>query len=143
VITSKLPRPIPIPTVCADKQSTDWFHAIARTLKWNERERQKSFVVVEESPAKTQGQTPLDISRVSLQDLVKEDSEDKRHHSEADDHDGEEKFDIDDSNTDGASEPSSEAEVKDNAQAVQAKAQNAAASLCATASDRQVFWQRD
>ncbi|KDQ57717.1 hypothetical protein JAAARDRAFT_130629, partial [Jaapia argillacea MUCL 33604] len=39
----------PFPTVCADKQSTDWFHAISRTLKWNERERQKSFVVVEES----------------------------------------------------------------------------------------------
>jgi len=42
----------PFPTVCADKQSTDWFHAISRTLKWNERERQKSFVVVEEGPAK-------------------------------------------------------------------------------------------
>ena len=40
----------PFPTVCADKQSTDWFHAISRTLKWNERERQKSFVVVEEGP---------------------------------------------------------------------------------------------
>ncbi|EGG08099.1 uncharacterized protein MELLADRAFT_35211, partial [Melampsora larici-populina 98AG31] len=33
----------PFPTVCADNQSTDWFHAISRTLKWNERERQKSF----------------------------------------------------------------------------------------------------
>src|SRR6266436_5116810 len=41
----------PFPTVCADKQSTDWFDAISRTLKWNERERQKSFVVVEEGPA--------------------------------------------------------------------------------------------
>ncbi|KAF5351997.1 hypothetical protein D9756_007404 [Leucocoprinus leucothites] len=40
----------PFPTVCADNQSTDWFHAISRTLKWNERERQKSFVVVEENP---------------------------------------------------------------------------------------------
>ncbi|KAG2045767.1 ATP-NAD kinase [Suillus hirtellus] len=40
----------PFPTVCTDKQSTDWFHAISRTLKWNERERQKSFVVVEEGP---------------------------------------------------------------------------------------------
>jgi NAD+ kinase len=38
----------PFPTVSADKQSTDWFHSIARTLKWNERQRQKSFVVVEE-----------------------------------------------------------------------------------------------
>jgi len=42
----------PFPTVCADNQSTDWFHAISRTLKWNERERQKSFVVVEEGPSK-------------------------------------------------------------------------------------------
>lgn len=42
----------PFPTVCADKQSTDWFHAISRTLKWNERERQKSFVLVEEGPEK-------------------------------------------------------------------------------------------
>ena len=31
----------PFPTVCANKQSTDWFHAISRTLRWNERERQK------------------------------------------------------------------------------------------------------
>ncbi|KAH8924277.1 ATP-NAD kinase [Atractiella rhizophila] len=42
----------PFPTVCADKQSTDWFHAISRTLKWNERQRQKSFVVVEEGRKK-------------------------------------------------------------------------------------------
>lgn len=39
----------PFPTVCADKQSTDWFQAITRTLKWNERQRQKSFVVVEQA----------------------------------------------------------------------------------------------
>ena len=38
----------PFPTVCADKASTDWFNAISRTLRWNEREKQKSFVVVEE-----------------------------------------------------------------------------------------------
>jgi NAD+ kinase len=41
----------PFPTVCADRSSTDWFSSISRTLKWNERERQKSFVVVEESLA--------------------------------------------------------------------------------------------
>jgi NAD+ kinase len=41
----------PFPTVCADRSSTDWFQSISRTLKWNERERQKSFVVVEENPA--------------------------------------------------------------------------------------------
>jgi NAD+ kinase len=38
----------PFPTVCGTSQSIDWFHAISRTLKWNERERQKSFVVIEE-----------------------------------------------------------------------------------------------
>ncbi|KAG2093758.1 ATP-NAD kinase-like domain-containing protein [Suillus discolor] len=42
----------PFPTVCVDKQLTDWFHAISRTLKWNGRERQKSFVVVEEGPSR-------------------------------------------------------------------------------------------
>ena len=42
----------PFPTVCAHSQSVDLFHSISRTLKWNERERQKSFVVVEEGPAK-------------------------------------------------------------------------------------------
>lgn len=39
----------PFPTVCADKASTDWFSSISRTLRWNEREKQKSFVVVEEA----------------------------------------------------------------------------------------------
>lgn len=38
----------PFPTVCAENQSKDWFSSISRTLKWNERQRQKSFVVVEE-----------------------------------------------------------------------------------------------
>lgn len=39
----------PFPTVCADKASTDWFSSISRTLRWNEREKQKFFVVVEEA----------------------------------------------------------------------------------------------
>ncbi|KAI5477188.1 NAD+ kinase [Pseudohyphozyma bogoriensis] len=42
----------PFPTVCADTQSTDWFNSIARTLKWNERQRQKSFVILEEGKQK-------------------------------------------------------------------------------------------
>lgn len=48
----------PFPTVCADKQSTDWFHAIQRTLRWNEREKQKSFVVIEEPRAPKPLQPP-------------------------------------------------------------------------------------
>lgn len=73
----------PFPTVCADKQSTDWFHAISRTLKWNERERQKSFVVVEESPTKER--QPRRQKNGADEDEVSDDSEEE-----------EEKFDIDD-----------------------------------------------
>ncbi|KAJ9111407.1 hypothetical protein QFC19_001176 [Naganishia cerealis] len=42
----------PFPTVCDEERSVDWFHSISRTLRWNEREKQKSFVVVEEDRAK-------------------------------------------------------------------------------------------
>ncbi|KZT56181.1 ATP-NAD kinase [Calocera cornea HHB12733] len=96
----------PFPTVCADKQSTDWFHAISRTLKWNERERQKSFVVVEEAadtrsgkrsgPAKENGETaklPIPVvSQPPRTASVREEEED--------DDDG--VFDIDDSSGDKA-----------------------------------------
>ena len=43
----------PFPTVCNETQSVDWFKSISRTLKWNERQRQKSFVVVEEGRSKS------------------------------------------------------------------------------------------
>jgi NAD+ kinase len=94
----------PIPTVCADKQSTDWFHAISRTLKWNERERQKSFVVVEEGPAKEQHErhqrkNPPD-STVSASKGDEEDEEDEV--PDGDDSDEEEKFDIDDLSSDNS-----------------------------------------
>ncbi|GAA6014963.1 hypothetical protein JCM11491_002374 [Sporobolomyces phaffii] len=49
--------PYPFPTVCADKQSTDWFGSIQRTLKWNERQRQKSFVILEEGRKRPKGST--------------------------------------------------------------------------------------
>jgi NAD+ kinase len=42
----------PFPTVCAEERSVDWFQSISRTLRWNEREKQKSFVVVEEDRPK-------------------------------------------------------------------------------------------
>ncbi|KAF8332048.1 uncharacterized protein EI90DRAFT_3123125 [Cantharellus anzutake] len=85
----------PFPTVCADKQSTDWFHAISRTLKWNERERQKSFVVVEEGPTPARRQSTVDSSTGGTDDERSEyipvDEEDEL------DEDGEEdEFDIDD-----------------------------------------------
>jgi NAD+ kinase len=115
----------PFPTVCADKQSTDWFHAISRTLKWNERERQKSFVMVEESPIKTSSSRRATTgpgvdaasksSPLEKHEEEKEDGEgDKDEKSDDDDEDEEEeKFDIDDSSTtasnQGASVPQSTA----------------------------------
>nr|UNY86306.1 NAD kinase [Mortierella alpina] len=39
----------PFPTICSSTQSSDWFHSLSRCLRWNERERQKGFRVVEHS----------------------------------------------------------------------------------------------
>ncbi|KAH9929629.1 ATP-NAD kinase [Epithele typhae] len=92
----------PFPTVCAESQSRDWFHSISRTLKWNERERQKSFVVVEEEGTgrkrrstvtkEHDGPTPTVAKHATPKpnSKVEEDEED-----ECSDED-EEKFDIDD-----------------------------------------------
>ncbi|KAH9083592.1 ATP-NAD kinase [Lactarius deliciosus] len=85
----------PFPTVCADKQSTDWFHAISRTLKWNERERQKSFVVVEESPAKEERNPRRHKNDANEDDLSDEDDSEEE----------EEKFDIDDLSSDSDAAP--------------------------------------
>lgn len=92
----------PFPTVCADKQSTDWFHAISRTLKWNERERQKSFVVVEEGPAKEERKVrqrkhhPEPTASASKGDHDEEDEASDQGDSDEE----EEKFDIDDLSSD-------------------------------------------
>ena len=93
----------PFPTVCADKQSTDWFHAISRTLKWNERERQKSFVDVEEDASKpprrkkrntaTNGAPHLTAATANGDDVF-EDEEDEVSDEEQEE---DEQFDIDDS----------------------------------------------
>jgi NAD+ kinase len=80
--------------VCADKQSTDWFHAISRTLKWNERERQKSFVVVEEGRVKEEPkrrQHPEPTVSASKVDEEEDEAPDEVNSDEE-----EEKFDIDD-----------------------------------------------
>ena len=96
----------PFPTVCAESQSRDWFHSISRTLKWNERERQKSFVVVEEEPGKSrkrsvEGKVHDNATPTAKrhQDAVKK-SEDEQD-GELDEEDEvseeeEEKYDIDD-----------------------------------------------
>ncbi|KAF9154179.1 hypothetical protein DFQ26_000320 [Actinomortierella ambigua] len=39
----------PFPTICSNTQSSDWFHSLSRCLRWNERQRQKGFRVVEHS----------------------------------------------------------------------------------------------
>lgn len=94
----------PFPTVCADKQSTDWFHAIARTLKWNERERQKSFVVVEEGPARHTSKKSKPPSAAASggeeeETLGENDEEDE---AEPEEEEEEDKFDIDDSSPEAA-----------------------------------------
>lgn len=97
----------PFPTVCADKQSTDWFDAISRTLKWNERERQKSFVVVEEGPAppsrkstvesvSAKGVEGEDEKEDPLGRNEQEEGEEDEVEEEEEEDDEEDKFDIDD-----------------------------------------------
>ncbi|KAJ7188478.1 ATP-NAD kinase-like domain-containing protein [Mycena filopes] len=95
----------PFPTVCADNQSTDWFQAISRTLKWNERERQKSFVVVEEDglpkPKKRHHNKPTNRASEPTADTVEELIEDEEE-DEVSDEEEEDKFDIDDSSPEAA-----------------------------------------
>ncbi|KAI6044685.1 hypothetical protein EDC04DRAFT_2641625 [Pisolithus marmoratus] len=86
----ELKRAYPFPTVCADKQSTDWFHSISRT-------GQKSFVVVEEgSPMKRIMKEKAQMARLGV-NLVEEDEGDG---SEDEDED-EDDFDIHDSSPEG------------------------------------------
>ncbi|KAI0371089.1 ATP-NAD kinase [Pilatotrama ljubarskyi] len=134
----------PFPTVCAESQSRDWFHSISRTLKWNERERQKSFVVVEESPAKKTHKLPSeDTPRRPQHALSKEGTEgqDMDEEDEVSDEE-EEKYDIDDlSSTESPSSSSDptklsplqaeigEEKVVENSQHGQRMAENAARLL--------------
>ncbi|KAH0827573.1 hypothetical protein J3R83DRAFT_4296 [Lanmaoa asiatica] len=90
----------PFPTVCADKQSTDWFHSISRTLKWNERQRQKSFVVVEEAPVKTSRTRRATFSSIADGSLSSEPLEEEVEESDEEWVEDDDKFDIDDSSTD-------------------------------------------
>lgn len=89
----------PFPTVCSISQSTDWFQSISRTLKWNERERQKSFVVVEESPLKKKhhrqesAQSSESVSPSSENAVEDEEPDDEEDTSEDEE---DEKYDIDD-----------------------------------------------
>ncbi|KAJ4494020.1 hypothetical protein C8J55DRAFT_417520 [Lentinula edodes] len=96
----------PFPTVCADKQSTDWFHAISRTLKWNERERQKSFVVVEEGPEKVKKQKKVEKAgrdgTPKPTQVEEAESLDDEEEDEVSDEEEEDKFDIDDSSPEAA-----------------------------------------
>ena len=87
----------PFPTVCADKQSTDWFHSISRTLKWNERQRQKSFVVVEEGPEKTSRARRVAFSSTADGLLSSEPLEEETEESDEEVGEDDDKFDIDDS----------------------------------------------
>lgn len=47
--------PYPVKTFCSCDSSNDWFSSVQSCLQWNNRQRQKSFVVVEgdkDKPAK-------------------------------------------------------------------------------------------
>jgi NAD+ kinase len=83
----------PFPTVCADKQSTDWFSSISRTLRWNEREKQKSFVVVEEDRAAEKGQEAKQKDKHKAESRMKAHAD--VHDEEEDETSEEEEFDID------------------------------------------------
>lgn len=53
----------PFPTICSSTQSSDWFHSLSRCLRWNERERQKGFRVVEHSrPRRTRQPSSTTLS---------------------------------------------------------------------------------
>jgi NAD+ kinase len=91
----------PFPTVCNDKQSTDWFHSISRTFKWNERERQKSFVMVEEdAPSGPQNQGTSGKPKSSP--LSHSTTQQEGHGDDDEEEEEEEKYDIDDSSPEAA-----------------------------------------
>ncbi|KAI0785531.1 hypothetical protein C8Q75DRAFT_775300 [Abortiporus biennis] len=114
----------PFPTVCAETQSVDWFHSITRTLKWNERERQKSFVVVEEGPSSKKTRSSQRRRSGTIISPSTSPAESKGHHgAEEEDEvsseeEEDEKFDIDDISSSNESPKSSISSIN-SADAVQ------------------------
>ncbi|TFY51751.1 hypothetical protein EVJ58_g10401 [Rhodofomes roseus] len=116
----------PFPTVCADTQSTDWFNSISRTLKWNERERQKSFVVVEEGPARkkdkkrrlseasSENGQPVNGDHPEGEVDEPEDEKDEEDEEDEDDDEEDEKFDIDDLSSTESSPPHVVTKLEEN-----------------------------
>ncbi|PWZ01913.1 ATP-NAD kinase, partial [Testicularia cyperi] len=90
----------PFPTVCAENQSTDWFSSISRTLKWNERQRQKSFVVVEEGADSGSGKDKENNKKVASQTFAKHAKNDDQSDDTDDDSDSSGDGDDDDSGED-------------------------------------------
>ncbi|CAG8531288.1 5842_t:CDS:2 [Ambispora gerdemannii] len=84
------PSKFPFPSVCLDNQSRDWFNSLTRCLKWNERERQRGFVVVEDNV--TDNETDID-------DKGNHDIEPYNHHNSPSDDDTSTK--VDDENEQG------------------------------------------
>ena len=76
----------PFPTVCAEERSVDWFQSISRTLRWNEREKQKSFVVVEEDrPKPVKGKASKNVEEPPKQNVHDDDIRVKASRQEAQD----------------------------------------------------------
>ncbi|MBW0482602.1 hypothetical protein O181_022317 [Austropuccinia psidii MF-1] len=90
----------PFPTVCADNQSTDWFQAISRTLRWNERERQKSFTSTDRFTHN--GACQDDKASVKFSDKVNggDVNDDDLDENDEEEEEEEQVFDIDDRSSD-------------------------------------------
>ncbi|KAI8912548.1 ATP-NAD kinase-like domain-containing protein [Gorgonomyces haynaldii] len=55
----------PVPSVCQEDQTSDWFESLRRCLHWNERTRQKPF-----NPLESKDIPPVDQENLSLEQMA-------------------------------------------------------------------------
>lgn len=90
--------PYPFPTVYPEDQPNPWFDSVSRTLNWNQRQKQKSFVMVEENVQSYVQKT--DSERHNEQDRPRPESPSDPDFSESEsDPEITEDFDIDEQST--------------------------------------------
>lgn len=99
--------PYPFPTVMPEDQPSPWFDSVSRTLNWNQRQKQKSFVMVEENvPAARGTESKASAPRQSVDRMPAAEKDDRRSPSPSSSSDSEnempEDFDIDDQSTTGS-----------------------------------------
>ncbi|WFD35630.1 NAD(+) kinase [Malassezia cuniculi] len=105
--------PYPFLTVEPDDMQNSWFHSVSRTLQWNQRQQQKSFVLVEEHapesrdmPTESIGNTPPRTSStpdININQCQTMDSDEACDESDASSERADE-FDIQDANPESAAE---------------------------------------